>query len=280
MALQCRDHRGPGFSCGTKPLFRKTPRAKTSKRAPPLLGTQSTLPSTTCLGLRPATPRYKLAAPKRARHSSVGRCASSSCLSSQQLPEQSTTGLPSAIVTATAGQKRFSSDVAIFDMPCQSATFTEHCTGAVPAASSLPPPFKQRCISRLGHDNFGIDFEGASSDGPVGDITDVTALASQQCAEAPPVPSLLMPVKRRRLGRFVHKGLLKPGPSAHAVRDAVSPTVVTTPGPSIGSSFRNTAPLEDVPHVSWLARRLLRKLKPHPRSTRTSMLLPTASPCP
>ncbi len=39
-------------------------------------------------------------------------------------------------------------------------------------------------------------------------------------------------------------------------------------------------PSRTCPHVPLLARLLLRKLKPHPRSTRTSMLLPTASPCP
>ena len=61
------------------------------------------------------------------------------------------------------------------------------------------------------------------------------------------MPSLQRPLKRRRLGRFVYTGLLKPVPDNYAARDAVSPAVVSTPDPIAGSSLRNAAPLKDVP---------------------------------
>ena len=88
--------------------------------------------------------------------------------------------------------------------------------------------------------------EGLNAEGPTGDVHIVPAFASQQAAKASTAPSVHIPVKRRRLGRFVYTGLPKPVPN-NAARDAVSPAGVTTPDPIAGSSSRNAAPLQDVP---------------------------------
>ena len=110
-------------------------------------------------------------------------------------------GLPSPFIEiATAGQKRFSSDAAIAEVPGEPAILNAQCPEVVPVAASMPFPLKRRCISRLAHADSDANYEGVPADGPYGDVPVAPTLASQQCAEAPPAVPLLMPVKRRRLG--------------------------------------------------------------------------------
>ena len=75
----CRDHRGPGFTCGSKPHFRKAPRVRTAKETIAAeLGSPSAAPHIVA-GLRPPTPRRKVAAKKRASHTRHVHASFSSC---------------------------------------------------------------------------------------------------------------------------------------------------------------------------------------------------------
>ena len=65
----CNDHRGPGFTCGSKPRLRNAPKARSSRKFPVMaLGCQRALPNASFSGLRPPISRHKEAARTRARH--------------------------------------------------------------------------------------------------------------------------------------------------------------------------------------------------------------------
>ena len=89
--------------------------------------------------------------------------------------------------------------------------------------------------------------QGASdAKAPSGIVLATPALSSHGAFQASHAQPLPLPLKRRRLGRFIYTGLPKPVPK-NAAWDAVSPAVVSTPDPIAGSSSRNAAPLQDVP---------------------------------
>ena len=84
---QCKDHRRPWFSCGSKPLYRKAPKPKSAnKAAPAALGSPEAMPPSSCSGLRPAVPPHKVAAAIRAMHSTSSQEHSSCSSSSHMLP--------------------------------------------------------------------------------------------------------------------------------------------------------------------------------------------------